>query len=193
MRAKDHTGDPGMTNLLSGERVGKDHPRIEACGDVDELSSVLGALAAALPPSRHGLLREIQAIQGDLVRVGAFLATSPGSRAEAKLPGLGHERSGWLESAIAGMETALPPLDGFILPGGHPTAAWAQVSRAVCRRAERRAAALCPAGGEADGETAAVLAYLNRLSAYLFALARFCNSIHGIPDVPWKGPAGGML
>lgn len=172
------SGDNGTTSLLSGERVPKTHARIEACGDVDELISFLGALAAAFPTGQEGLGREIQSIQGDLLRVGARLATSPDSPTLRMLPTIGPERIASLEDAIDRMEAALPRLQSFILPGGHPTAAWAHVARAVCRRAERHAAAL-----DAEG----VLPYLNRMSTYLFVLARWCNRLHGFSDMQWKG------
>jgi cob(I)alamin adenosyltransferase len=179
------SGDRGMTSLLSGERVPKASPRIEACGEVDELSSVLGAFVAALPAEQADRRREIQAIQGDLLHVGARLATSPGSATEASVRGIGGERTRALEDAVDAMEAALPPLQSFILPGGHPTAAWAHVARTVCRRAERRiveVAATMP-----DGSLAGTLSYMNRLSTYLFVLARLCNRQNGIADVAWTG------
>ena len=179
------SGDRGMTSLLSGERVPKGHARVEACGDVDELSSVLGALAAALPEGQPELRAEVQAIQAVLVRVGALLATSSDSPTKGMLREVPADRIQKLEDAVDRMEAELPPLQGFILPGGHPTAAWAHVARSVCRRAERRAAALA-SGGEPGGRQDGVLPYLNRLSTYLYVLARFCNKLHDIPDAPYK-------
>jgi cob(I)alamin adenosyltransferase len=210
-----------MTSLLSGERVPKTHPRVEACGDLDELASFLGVVAAALPAQHDGLRGEIQAVQADLLRIGALLAAAPGSPAFAMLPPLGKERIEALEHSIENMEGSLPRLQTFLIPGGHPSAAWAHVARTVCRRAERRVAAIDPAGGGADttggpgvtggpdvtggpGVTGGpdvtsgpavtgrpvpdgVLAYLNRLSTWLFDLARLCNSVSGVADLPWKG------
>jgi cob(I)alamin adenosyltransferase len=187
-----------MTSLLSGERVPKTHPRVEACGDVDELTSLLGALAAALSEGQGALRVEIQGVQADLMHVGATLAATPGSSAASMLHPPGKDRLAALESRIDAMEAALPRLQSFILPGGSPAAAWAHVARAVCRRAERRAAALTdahPAGSPAgiqagpQGEvfSGAILPYLNRLSTYLFVLARWCNKAGGVEEMTWKG------
>jgi len=174
-----------MTSLLSGERVPKTHPRVEACGDLDELTSVLGACGASFAADAHELRQEIQDIQGMLLRIGALLATSPDSPTAGMLRQVSQDDIGTLERAIERLEEALPPLQGFILPGGHPSAAWAHVARTVCRRAERRALAV-PAEGE-SGRMGAVGAYLNRLSSYLFVLARSCNAMRGVPETTWKG------
>jgi cob(I)alamin adenosyltransferase len=179
-----HGGDRGMTGLLSGERVPKTHPRVEACGEVDELASVLGAVAAALPDTEAGLRSEIVAVQEDLLRVGARVAATPGSPAAAMLPPLSEQRLAAVEESSRKMEASLPRLQSFIVPGGHPSAAWAHVARAVCRRAERRVVALA---GEDPGVAEGVIAYLNRLSAWLFDLARWCNRMHGVPEMTWKG------
>jgi cob(I)alamin adenosyltransferase len=185
------SGDKGMTSLLSGERVSKTHPRIEACGDVDELTSLLGAVAGALPAGQEVLRGEIRAVQGDLMRVGAALSATPGSSAASMLATPGTDRIAALEARTEAMEADLPRLQSFILPGGHPSAAWAHVARAVCRRAERHAAALAapaaslPPGSGSGAE--AILPYLNRLSTYLFALARWCNRACGVDEITWKG------
>jgi cob(I)alamin adenosyltransferase len=186
MNANVGSGDRGMTSLLSGERVPKTHPRVEACGELDELASVLGALAASLGPDTDGLRREIQDIQGTLLHIGATLATSSDSATAGMLRAIGAEDTRTLERAIERMEQALPPLQGFILPGGHPSAAWAHVARTVCRRAERRALAI-PGNPAEDSRLAAILAWLNRLSSYLFVLARACNAMRGVPETTWKG------
>jgi cob(I)alamin adenosyltransferase len=199
------SGDLGMTHLGSGELVPKSHPRIQACGEVDELASVLGALAAALAPDAlshdaAGLRRQLKDIQADLLALGARLAAAPraalraapGGAAAGGPRGPGRERIAALELAVREMEAELPTLRSFILPGGHLTAAWAHVARAVCRRAERGVQRITMEGieGEApDPDLGAGLAYLNRLSTYLFSFARLCNASHGIPDEPWKeGP-----
>ncbi len=178
------SGDRGRTSLLSGERVEKSHGRIEAVGDVDELNSLLGALIAALPEKQGRLSEELQGIQADLFHVGAWLATTPGSPTLEMLQEIGPGRIKALEGAIDRIETALPPLRSFIFPGGHPTAAWAHIARAVCRRAERHVLPLT--AGEPAERLGSVIAYLNRLSDYLFVLARFCNTLHGIPDKVWQ-------
>jgi cob(I)alamin adenosyltransferase len=179
-----------MTSLLSGERVSKTHPRVEACGDLDELASVLGVVAAGFPADQEGLRREVQAVQADLLSIGALVAARPESPAFALLQPLGDDRTASLESSMARMEDALPRLQSFVIPGGHPSAAWAHVARTVCRRAERRVAALAgesAAGAAASRATANVLPYLNRLSGWLFDLARWCNKLHGVADISWKG------
>ncbi len=195
-------GDKGKTSLFSGERVGKDHIRVEAYGDVDELSSVIGAIRSMLVQPDGALGKELLTIQSDLMTVGALLATIPGGRAAAGLSCIEEADIARLETAIDRMDEALPPLTSFILPGGHPAAAWSHVGRTVCRRAERRiislikteAAVEAPGGNKADdvgdtGQSAAlplVQRYMNRLSDYLFVAARACNQLAGQPDIIWK-------
>jgi cob(I)alamin adenosyltransferase len=178
------SGDGGRTSLLSGERVEKSHSQIEALGDVDELNSLLGALMAALPRDQGKLTEELQGIQADLFKVGAWRAAPPGSPTLEMLQEIGPGHTKALEAAIDRIEAALPPLRSFIFPGGHPSAAWAHIARAVCRRAERHVLRLT--AGEPAGGLGSVIAYLNRLSDYLFVLARFCNAMHGIPDKVWQ-------
>jgi cob(I)alamin adenosyltransferase len=177
VRANVGSGDGGMTSLLSGERVPKSHARIEACGELDELASVLGALSASLAEDREDLRVELREIQGELLHVGAWLAVTPGSKTLGMLKPPSNAPVDALEQAIERMETDLPPLQGFILPGGHPSAAWAHVARCVCRRAERRVAAV-PAPE--------ALPWLNRLSSYLYVLARHCNHVRGVQESLWK-------
>lgn len=186
MKIYTGSGDRGKTSLFSGERVTKAHERIEAYGDLDELNSCIGALAAAVP-DQPSVQAELTAVQSDLFGIGAWLATLPGSPAAAALVPLDPARSRALEVAIDRMEEELPRLRGFILPGGHPTAAWAHLARTVCRRTERRVVAL--AAGEppeADSPLEGAIVYLNRLSDYFFVLARHLNRTRGIEDVPWK-------
>lgn len=188
MSARGGGGDRGKTSLLSGERVAKSHGRIEACGDVDELSCVLGAFAASLADDQGDLREEIAGIQGDLFVLGARLAATPGSPAAGMLAPLPVERTRFLEQAIQRLEAGLPALQGFVIPGGHSSAAWAHVSRAVCRRAERSVVRLFldpEEKGAADGIDQ-VIPYMNRLSGYLFALARHCNASRGVPERLWR-------
>ena len=185
MKTNVGSGDRGMTSLLSGERVPKSHERIEACGDLDELSSVLGACAASLSERQSKAGEDIRQIQGELLHIGAWLAASPGSPTLDLLRPPSTSPVEALEGAIDRMEKDLPPLQGFVLPGGHPSAAWAHVARTVARRAERRVAALSP-GGSTPAADAGILPYLNRLSTYLYVLARHCNREMGIPDILWK-------
>lgn len=186
MKIYTGTGDRGKTGLFSGERLPKSDDRIEAYGDVDELNSVLGVLAATLPAKTETTGDELVVIQSHLFHVGAWLATtSDSSRTEALTP---VDDSMWrfLESAIDRMETMLPPLSAFVIPGGHEAAAMAHVARTVCRRAERRAVRL--AQGDPHPELlSGTLIYLNRLSDYLFVLARYFNHVTGHGDQLWEG------
>lgn len=188
MKIYTGVGDKGMTGLFSGERVTKSHMRVAANGEVDELNSFLGAMAAALGENHSALVVEIQRIQSDLFHMGAWLATTPDSSSVDLLEELTTEPIKALESAIGIMEKNLPSLKGFILPGGHMAAAWAHLARTVCRRAERQVVRLFD---EAEGDKSSeqllkVIAYLNRLSDYLFVLARYCNWVEKTSDVLWK-------
>lgn len=188
MKVYTGAGDRGMTGLFSGERVTKSHIRVAANGDMDELNSYLGALAAALGEERSALVAEIQRIQSELFHMGAWLATTPDSSSVELLDELTPEPIKTLESAIGRMEKDLPPLKGFILPGGLMTAAWAHLARTVCRRAERQVVRLLDEveGSKPPEQLLKVIAYLNRLSDYLFVLARYCNWIDKTSDVLWK-------
>jgi len=187
MKIYTGSGDRGKTSLFSGERVPKSSERIEAYGDLDELNSVLGGLVAAVP-GQPEVQAQLAAVQSDLFHLGAWLATSAGSPAAPALTPFNPARSAALEQAIDRMEEQLPPLKGFILPGGHAGAAWAHVARTVCRRTERRVAGLALEGGsaEADESLQRALVYLNRLSDYLFVLARHLNRLHGVGERLWK-------
>ena len=182
MKSNVGSGDRGITSLLSGERVPKSHKRIEACGELDELASVLGVLAASLPDGDPQIRSEIEEIQSELLHIGAWIAIQPGAAAAGTLRSLGEGPLAGLEKSIERMEEELPPLQSFILPGGSTAASWAHVARTVCRRAERRVIAAAR-----DQKLGSMLPYLNRLSTYLFVLARLCNRRQGIPDTPWKG------
>ena len=188
MKIYTGTGDKGKTSLFSGERVSKANARIEAYGDLDELNSVIGALVATLPSESADLLDDLQQIQADIFTISAWLATTADSPAIDLLDKIDEKRINLLEKAIDQFEHNLPALKSFILPGGHISAAWAHVARSVCRRAERHAILVLKDSGE--GETAKelkkVLIYLNRLSDYFFVLARECNRLHGVSDIPWK-------
>lgn len=170
MKIYTKTGDRGDTGLLGGKRVPKDDPRVEAYGTLDELAAALGVVRAFLPAelaSTHEVLIHIQRVLFDL---GADLATPPGSRRvhrEFAPAEIDH-----LERAIDAMETELEPVRQFILPGGHPAGALLHLARAVARRAERAAVTLA-AGSEVEPQ---ILAYLNRLSDFLFVVSRFVNA-----------------
>jgi len=170
------TGDRGETSLFGGARVAKNDARIDAYGTVDELSSFVGVARASSLPSEVDAT--LAGVQHDLFEVGAHLA-SPGT---SRFAGVDLQRIEELERAIDAMERELAPLTSFILPGGSGAAAQLHVARTVCRRAERCVVALhddAPA-------TQSTIAYLNRLSDYLFVAARFANLRANVDDVPWK-------
>ncbi len=185
MKLYTGAGDGGRTSLFSGERVGKDHPLVDAYGEIDELASVLGAVAAALPAGHEALVDEIRERQNELMVLGALLATSGDAPQLEQLPRIDEGHCRELERAIDRMDAALPELRGFVLPGGALSSSLSHVARTVCRRAERRVVAALPA--EPPDHLREPLVYLNRLSDYLFALARTCNHRLGIEDVPWRG------
>lgn len=173
MKIYTRTGDSGKTSLFGGTRVDKDDDRIEAYGTVDELNAIIGVARAAWPESP--IDAELQSVQHDLFEVGAQLA-APG---HDRFRGVPPARITHLESAIDAMEGELEPLTNFILPGGSDAGAHLHVARTVCRRAERRVISL----GAGVEQT---IAYLNRLSDYLFVAARFANRRSGVSDVAWK-------
>lgn len=187
MKIYTGTGDKGKTSLFSGERISKADARIDAYGDLDELNSILGALAAHLS-AQEERVAELQQIQSDLLQAGSWLATLPDSSAIDSLREMTADQIRFLEKAIDRYEKELPELNAFILPGGHVTAAWAHVARTVCRRCERKAVSLISESKKpkATEPYQRVLVFLNRLSDYLFVLARYCNHIHGVAEKPWK-------
>jgi len=189
MKIYTQTGDRGKTSLFSGERVVKSHIRVEAYGDVDELNAVLGALVSDMSGESYGeMIAQLQRIQSDLFHISALLATTPGSSAAGDLAAVEGSSVRGLEQFIDQMEETLPPLRGFILPGGSKTASWAHIARTVCRRSERHVIQMLDetSGGKMPDSYETVVAYLNRLSDYLFVLSRCCNSLENIPDIPWE-------
>ncbi|WP_054032964.1 cob(I)yrinic acid a,c-diamide adenosyltransferase [Desulfatitalea tepidiphila] len=190
MKIYTQTGDQGKTSLFSGERVVKSDARIHAYGDIDELNSVVGALIAVLLPDTEAAEVQLKEIQSDLFQVGAWLAATSGSEAQARLNSITIGYSQRIESWIDGMDAQLPELKSFILPGGHPTAGWAHIARTVCRRAERAVILLAEqeaAAGRSFEGFAPIVAFINRLSDYFFVLARWLNQHAGVGDVQWQG------
>lgn len=172
------TGDSGMTSLVGGQRVPKTHLRLEAYGTVDELNSQLGLLLTYIdePSDRDVLL----AIQNQLFVICSELATAD-EDLRARRSSVTEEDVRWMEAAIDAAEEGQPGWRGFILPGGTRGAAVAHVCRTVCRRAERRIHALA-----AEAEVNPLLiAYVNRLSDYLFALAKKINLKAGKEENFW--------
>ena len=173
------TGDDGTTGLVDGSRVAKHAARMEAIGSVDEANSALGLAALALAGGPHAA--HTARIQNDLFDLGADLATpgddfAPSPMVLRMVP----EQTVWLEQAIDALNAGLAPLTSFILPGGSEAAARVHVARAAMRRAERATTALAAAAPV----NPAALAYINRLSDYLFVLARAVNAGSG-GDVLW--------
>lgn len=181
MKIYTKTGDSGDTGLFGGGRVGKDSERVESYGQVDELNALLGVARAEGVGELDGL---VKALQDQLFTVGAVLATPAGTKASSYIPPLDPAWVTAMENAMDRFDTELPPLTSFVLPGGTKAAAALHLARTVCRRAERRSVPLLRAG-EID---AGVIVYLNRLSDFLFTLARVVNHRAGVQDVPWVAP-----
>jgi cob(I)alamin adenosyltransferase len=171
------SGDRGDTGLGDGQRVTKDHPRVEAYGQVDELNAVLGLVAAYCPGAPEAAL--LRGVQNDLFDVGADLCVPPVEDEPPKLRVTAAQVER-LERAIDRLNEGLEPLRSFVLPGGTPAAAWLHLARTVCRRAERAAVTLT----HTEPVNPQVVIYLNRLSDFLFVLARVAND-NGKADVLW--------
>jgi cob(I)alamin adenosyltransferase len=187
MKIYTGSGDKGKTSLFSGERISKGHFRVAAYGDVDELTSILGGVAAHLPDRQDQLKREIRAIQSRLMQVAARLAATAPADTRDHIGRVNGEAAQDLEKAIDRMEAALPELRAFILPGGDPSAVWAHLARTVCRRTERGVVRLQESLSKSTGEAFhPEMIYLNRLSDYLFVLARYCNHITGTEETAWR-------
>jgi cob(I)alamin adenosyltransferase len=169
------TGDDGSTGLGDGSRVAKDDVRVEAYGTVDELNAGIGLLRAELPAA-HAAQACLGEVQHDLFDLGGELCI-PGHRL------LAATRVDGLEAEIDRLNATLPPLREFILPGGSRSASQAHVARTVCRRAERRVHTLAHSGGDIGPLP---LQYLNRLSDYLFVLARVLAREAGGSEVLWS-------
>jgi cob(I)alamin adenosyltransferase len=173
------SGDRGDTGLGDGQRVTKDHPRVEAYGQVDELNAILGLLAAYCPDAPETAF--LRGIQNDLFDVGADLCVPPteGEQPDQSLR-VTAAQAERLERAIDRLNEGLEPLRSFVLPGGTLAAAWLHLARTVCRRAERAVVTLT----HTEPLNPQVIVYLNRLSDFLFVLARVAND-NGKGDVLW--------
>lgn len=177
------TGDAGTTSLVGGVRVPKHHARLEAYGTIDELNSCLGVLISLLVEDEQMLMRQrFVEIQNDLFGLGSVLAVDAEvtpDRARSAVSEADVER---LEHWTDETEDGLPPWRGFILPGGSTPASVCHVCRTVCRRAERRIAAVYTVA-PADAQVAA---YINRLSDYLFVCARKLNFLAHVDENTWQ-------
>lgn len=175
------TGDKGSTSLIGGTKVAKSHRRIEAYGTIDELNSFAGLCADNLKADNiHHVIPEIQ---DRLFTIGSALACDPEKETKLKIPDLHIADVELLEKEIDKMHEVLPEMKSFILPTGHITASTLHVARCVCRRAERCIVKMQKKGDEVPE---LIIIYLNRLSDYLFVLARYAAHQLGVADIPWK-------
>lgn len=181
MKIYTRTGDAGETGLFGGGRVAKDHPRVQAYGDVDELNSALGVVRATQPV--HFMDQLLENVQRDLFALGGHLATpDPGKVREAlEKADLSESRIAAFEKVMDDADQELPPLRAFVLPAGTPKAAALHLARTICRRAERSVVRL----SHEEPVPELFLVYLNRLSDLLFTLARLANHRDGAGDVTW--------
>ena len=177
MKIYTKTGDKGLTSLLGGTRVPKHHIRIEAYGTVDELNSFIGMIRDVEPGSGN-ILKEIQ---DRLFTVGSLLAADP-EKSKMKLPDLNEDDVTFLEKEIDRMNESLTELKSFILPGGHTNASWCHLARCACRRCERLVTQLA----ESHEVNPLVIVYLNRLSDFLFVLARKILQEKNCPEILWQ-------
>jgi cob(I)alamin adenosyltransferase len=185
MKIYTKTGDQGTTALFGGTRVPKHHIRIESYGTVDELNSHIGLLRDQHIEQSHKEF--LMQIQDKLFTVGAILATDPdkailkSGQERLNIPKISVDDVDQLEKAIDAMDQELPPMTHFVLPGGHPSVSICHICRCVCRRAERLATALY----EISPFHETTLVYLNRLSDYLFVLARKLSYELKAEEIKW--------
>jgi cob(I)alamin adenosyltransferase len=189
MKIYTRSGDQGDTGLIGGRRVKKNVPRVAACGSVDELNALLGLAIAELgaaplvEPGAGPPAAALSRIQNTLFTLGAELATPPAAEPARGSEPLAAAETAWLEAAIDALGDRLPPLAHFVLPGGSRAGATLHLARTVCRRAERAIITLAAEESVRDE----VLAYVNRLSDYLFMLARAVNAAAGADEPKWVG------
>ncbi len=176
MKIYTKTGDKGTTALVGGTRVPKQHPKVEAYGTVDELIAYVG-LVRSQPMNKH-YSEILLNVQGVLMVCAAWLASDSTKKT---LPQVKPTDVELLEKEIDAMEAELEPLHSFILPGGDTTASFCHISRCICRRAERSTLRL----NEQEEVPEEVIKYLNRLSDYLFVLARKLQKDAGAKEEPW--------
>ena len=178
MKIYTKTGDKGLTSLIGGTRVPKHHLRIESYGTVDELNSYIGLIRDQDIATHHKDV--LKHIQDRLFTIGATLAADP-ERSKMAIPDLHLEDIELLEQEMDAMDEQLPQLKHFILPGGNNAISFCHIARCVCRRAERIVVHLA----EESTVDEKVSIYLNRLSDYLFTLARKIGNEHNVPENKW--------
>ena len=183
MKIYTKKGDTGTTQLIGGARVPKHHVRIEAYGTVDELNSFIGLIRDQEVSDHHR--KNLIEIQDRLFTIGSSLASDPDKsvpKFREKIPDLKEEDILLLEKEMDNMDSQLPEMKSFVLPGGHTTVSYCHLARCVCRRAERLATHL----SESDFVEPLVIKYLNRLSDYLFVLSRMLTKELNAEETPWK-------
>jgi cob(I)alamin adenosyltransferase len=174
-------GDKGSTSLIGGTKVPKNDLRIETYGTADELNSWIGMINDQL--NDEAFRSELKEIQDRLFTIGSSLATDADKEPKMKLPDLHNEDILFLEKKIDEMTAQLPVMKSFILPGGHVSVSSIHIARCVCRRVERLAVSMQQHELFVDEK---VIQYLNRLSDYLFTLARFVGQKLNVDEIPWK-------
>ena len=184
MKLYTRSGDAGTTGLFGGGRVGKDHPRVEAYGTVDEVNAFLGFAAAACDASRTTEARFLEILaeaQSWLFDIGADLATPEGNAHESQVLRIGDSEVAVVERWIDEVDGRNAPMRSFVMPGGSELAARLHLARTICRRAERLMVALSHTEPVSEG----AIRYMNRLSDLLFAMSRLANRYRQVDDVPW--------
>lgn len=185
MKIYTKTGDTGETALIGGQRTSKADMRIQAIGAIDELNASLGYLHSMLPISFDDVAADILHIQHRLFDIGAILANISEKKGRSvAVPELSAQQVAWLEKRIDHYDKDLTQLTAFILPGGTTGAAQAHIARAICRRAERQLVEVQQQ--YKDSLPATVLKYINRLSDYLFTIARIANRRNQTADIVWQ-------
>lgn len=185
MKIYTKTGDTGTTSLFGGTRVPKYHLRIESYGTVDELNAYIGLIKDQKVDANTAAL--LLKIQNDLFTLGAMLATPPeketlkSGKDRLQIPKISKASATYLEDAIDLMHKTLPAMTHFVLPGGHPTVSYCHIARCVCRRAER----ICVHLNDNEPINPIILIYLNRLSDFLFVLARKLTFDNHATEIPW--------
>lgn len=181
MKIYTKTGDKGTTSLIGGTKVSKSHLRIETYGTVDELNSWIGLVADQLK-HKHSK-KMLKEIQDRLFTIGSSLACDPEKETKMKIPDLLETDIELLEKEIDKMNAKMPEMRSFILPGGHVAVSSTHIARCVCRRCERLCVSLQEQNMFVDP---LVIKYINRLSDYLFVMARFIGHRLKAKEIPWK-------
>ena len=178
MKIYTKTGDDGTTSLFDGTRVKKNNPRVHLYGTIDEINDAIGLSVSFI--KEQNLIGILHHIQKDLFALGAKLA-NPQAKKQKDKADFSEDKVTHLENLIDDMESKLEPLQSFILPGGHSSAAAMHMARSICRRAERQLIEF----NETTPTDPIYVQYLNRLSDFLFVAARFANHIENQADIPW--------